>query len=192
MHWPDTQTGAPAEETMRAMDRLVQEGKVKCVGVSNYDVPLLEQSMKVRHVDSLQPPYSILRPRVEQELLPYCQRHGIGVIAYSPLTSGLLSGRYAKDHTFPENDWRSRSKAHTGEGFKKNMEIVDQLKVIAADYRLTVAQLALAYVLAHPALTSALVGIRKPDHIQNALPALDVNLDESVLNTIRHIAKDAQ
>jgi aryl-alcohol dehydrogenase-like predicted oxidoreductase len=76
MHWPDTDTQAPAEETMRAMDKLIQDGKVRYAGVSNYDVPLLEQSLTVRHVDSLQPPYSILRPKVEQELLPFCLNNG--------------------------------------------------------------------------------------------------------------------
>jgi aryl-alcohol dehydrogenase-like predicted oxidoreductase len=83
---PDTETGAPAEETMRAMDRLVQDGKVRYVGVSNYKVEQLAKPLTVGHVDSLQPPYSILRSAIEQEILPFCQEKGIGVVAYSPLT----------------------------------------------------------------------------------------------------------
>ncbi len=102
MHWPDTDANAPAEETMRAMDKLVQDGKVRYVGVSNYNVSLLEASLSVRHVDSLQPPYSILRPAVEKEILPFCLENGIGVIAYSPLTSGLLSGNYTYDTKFSD------------------------------------------------------------------------------------------
>ncbi len=186
MHWPAE--NAPAEETMRAMDKLVQDGKVRYVGVSNYDVPLLGKSLSVRHVDSLQPPYSILRPAIEQELLPFCLEKGIGVVAYSPLTSGLLSGNYTYDTKFGEDDWRSRNKAHTGEGLRGNVDRAEKLKGIAARLDITLPQLAIAYVLAHPALTSAIVGVRKPSHILSALPAADVHLDESTLAEIRAIA----
>jgi aryl-alcohol dehydrogenase-like predicted oxidoreductase len=190
MHWPDTDAGAPAEETMRAMDKLVQDGKVRYVGVSNYDVSLLKESLTVRHVDSLQPPYSILRPKAENELLPFCLEEGIGVVAYSPLTSGLLSGNYTYDTKFEENDWRSRNAAHTGEGLRKNVDKADKLKEIASRYDLTLPQLAIAYVLAHRALTSAIVGVRKPSHILSVLPAADVSLDETTLAEIRRIAAE--
>jgi aryl-alcohol dehydrogenase-like predicted oxidoreductase len=186
MHWPAED--APAEETMRAMDKLVQDGKVRYVGVSNYDVPLLEKSLTVRHVDSVQPPYSILRPAIEKELLPYCQEKGIGVVAYSALTSGLLSGNYTYDTKFAEDDWRSRNKAHTGEALRSNVDRAEKLKVIAARFEITLPQLAVAYVLAHPALTSALVGVRKPSHILSVLSAVDVALDEATLAEIRGIA----
>jgi len=188
MHWPDTDVNAPAEETMRAMDKLVQDGKVRYVGLSNYDVPLLERSMTVRHVDAIQPPYSILRPAVEKEILPYCQEKGIGVVGYSSLTSGLLSGNYTYDTTFDDSDWRSRNKAHTGEGLRANVDRVEKLKEIAEQYGITMPQLAVAYCLAHPALTSAIVGVRKPDHIMSVLPAIDVTLDEATLAQIRAIA----
>jgi aryl-alcohol dehydrogenase-like predicted oxidoreductase len=188
MHWPDTDANAPAEETMRAMDKLVQDGKVRYVGVSNYNVPLLEASLSVRHVDSLQPPYSILRPAVEKEILPFCLEKGIGVVAYSPLTSGLLSGNYTYDTKFSDDDWRSRNAAHTGEGLRKNVDRVEKLKVIASRYGITMPQLAIAYDLAHPALTSALVGVRKPSHILSVLQAIDVTLDEATLSEIRKIA----
>ncbi|MFC4808600.1 aldo/keto reductase [Paenibacillus sp. GCM10023250] len=188
MHWPDTDTNAPAEETMRAMEKLVLDGKVRYVGVSNYNVPLLKASLAVRHVDSLQPPYSILRPAVEAEILPFCLEQGIGVVAYSPLTSGLLSGNYTYDTTFPADDWRSRNAAHTGEGLRKNVDRVEKLKGIAGRYGITVPQLAIAYDLAHPALTSAIVGVRKPSHILSVLPGIDVELDEATLAEIRKIA----
>jgi aryl-alcohol dehydrogenase-like predicted oxidoreductase len=188
MHWPDTDANAPAEETMRAMDKLVQDGKVRYVGVSNYNVSLLEASLSVRHVDSLQPPYSILRPAVEKEILPFCLDKGIGVVAYSPLTSGLLSGNYTYDTKFSDDDWRSRNAAHTGEGLRKNVERVENLKAIASRYSITMPQLAIAYDLAHPALTSALVGVRKPSHILSVLPAIDLTLDEATLAEIRKIA----
>lgn len=188
MHWPDTDANAPAEETMRAMDKLVQDGKVRYVGVSNYNVSLLEASLSVRHVDSLQPPYSILRPAVEKEILPFCLENGIGVVAYSPLTSGLLSGNYTYDTKFSDDDWRSRNAAHTGEGLRKNVDRVEKLKVIASRFGMTMPQLAIAYDLSHPALTSALVGVRKPSHILSVLPAIDVTLDEATLAEIRKIA----
>jgi aryl-alcohol dehydrogenase-like predicted oxidoreductase len=187
MHWPDTDKNAPAEETMRAMEKLVQDGKVRYVGVSNYNIPLLEESLAVRHVDSLQPPYSILRPAIEQEILPYCQEKGIGVVSYSALTSGLLSGNYTYDTKFDESDWRSRNKAHTVD-LKSNVDRVEKLRVIADQLGITVPQLAVAYVLAHPAITSAIVGVRKPNHILGVLPAVDVKLDEATLTDIRAIA----
>lgn len=188
MHWPDTDTNAPAEETMRAMEKLVQDGKIRYVGVSNYNIPLLEESLAVRHVDSLQPPYSILRPAIEQEILPYCLEKGIGVVSYSALTSGLLSGNYTYDTKFDEGDWRSRNAAHTGENLRKNVDCVEKLRVIANQLDITIPQLAVAYVLAHPAITSAIVGVRKPSHILSVLPAIDVKLDESTLTEIRAIA----
>jgi aryl-alcohol dehydrogenase-like predicted oxidoreductase len=188
MHWPDTDTNASAEETMRAMDKLVQDGKIRYVGVSNYNIAQLEESLKVRHIDALQPPYSILRPAAEKELLPFCHEKGIGVVGYSSLTSGLLSGNYTNDTKFDAGDWRSRNKAHTGEGLKKNVELAEKLKVIASRLDLTLPQLAVAYTLAHPALTSAIVGVRKPSHITSVLPAVDVTLDEATLVEIREIA----
>lgn len=186
MHWPAED--ASAEETMHALDRLVQDGKVRYVGVSNYDVSLLDKSLSVRHIDSLQPTYSILRPAVEKELLPFCQEKGIGVVAYSPLTSGLLSGNYTYDTRFSPDDWRSRNKAHTGEGLRSNVDRAEKLKAIASRFDITLPQLAIAYVLAHPALTSAIVGVRKPSHITGVLPAVDVKLDEATLAEIRSIA----
>jgi len=187
MHWPDTDTKASAEETMRAMDKLVQDGKIRYVGVSNYSIPLLEESLTVRHVDSLQPPYSILRPAVEQEILPYCLEKGIGVVSYSALTSGLLSGNYTYDTKFNENDWRSRNKAHTVD-LRSNVDRAEKLKLIANQYGITLPQLAVAYILMHPAITSSIVGVRKPDHILSVLPAVDVKLDEATLAEIRAIA----
>ena len=185
MHWPDQDT--PAEETMRAMERLVQEGKVRYVGVSNYSIPLLEESLAVRHVDSLQPPYSILRPAVEKEILPYCLEKGIGVVSYSALTSGLLSGNYTYDTKFSESDWRSRNKAHTVD-LKSNVDRAEKLKVIANQLSITLPQLAVAYILMNPAITSSIVGVRKPNHILSVLPAIDVKLEETILAEIRAIA----
>ncbi len=184
MHWPDADTKAPPEETMRAMDDLIKAGKIRYAGVSNYDVPLLEKSLTVRHVDSLQPPYSMFDRAVEEAVLPFCLSHGIGVVAYSPLASGLLGGRYDETQTFADDDWRSRDPRFIGEGLKRNLAIVDRLRPIASDLGVSVPQLAIAWVLAHPALTSAIVGVRKVSHILDALPAADLRLDASTLSAI--------
>jgi aryl-alcohol dehydrogenase-like predicted oxidoreductase len=184
MHWPDVETRAPIEETMGALDDLVRVGKVRYVGVSNFDVPLLQRAMKVRRIDSLQPKFNLLDPEAEDELLPFCWEHGIGVVAYSPLASGLLGGRYTAYTTFDPGDWRAHDREFTGEGLRRNLRIVHGLKEIAARSGRTVAQLAIAWVLANPAVTSAIVGVRRPDHLLSALPAVDWHLDGETLREI--------
>jgi len=190
LHWPDFSTHAPVEETMRAFDDLVRQGKVRYVGVSNFDAPLLKEALAVRHVDSLQPPYSMFNRDVEAEILPFCREHGIGVVAYSPLASGLLGGRYTTAQTFEPSDWRSRDANFTGEGLRHNLAIVDRLREIAGRFGKTVPQLAIAWVLANPAVTSAIVGVRKPDHITGVAPAADWRLDRETLAEIDEALQD--
>ncbi len=177
-HWPDM-VGTPVEETMRALDDLIKAGKVRYAGVSNFDVAMLQSALTVRHVDSLQPQYNLFSRDVETEILPFCREHGIGVVAYSPLASGLLGGTYTSDKKFDETDWRSHSPEFTGEGLEHNLEKVERLREIAEREGKTVPQLAVAWVLSHPAVTSAIVGVRKPSHILGVLPASDWHLDES-------------
>jgi aryl-alcohol dehydrogenase-like predicted oxidoreductase len=183
MHWPDTE-GTPVEESMRAVDDLIKAGKVRWLGVSNFDVPLLERAMTVRHVDSLQPKYNLFDRFIESDILPYCRDHGIGVVAYSPLASGLLGGRYTPETTFDPGDWRASNPDFTGEGLRRNVQRVDRLKELAARYGKTVAQLAIAWVLSTPGVTSAIVGARRPDHIKSALPASSWNLDPQLRQEI--------
>ena len=185
-HWPDT-AGTPVEETMRALDDLIAAGKVRYAGVSNFDVPLLERALTVRHVDSLQPPYSLFSRDVEVEILPFCRQHGIGVVAYSPLASGLLGGRYTPDQRFDPTDWRASHPDFTGEGLRRNLAKVEQLRSIADRYGKTVPQLAVAWVLSNPAVTSAIVGVRRPDHITGVLPAADWRLDEQARAEIEEV-----
>jgi aryl-alcohol dehydrogenase-like predicted oxidoreductase len=184
MHWPDTGALAPAEETMRAMETLVQQGKVRYAGVSNYDVPLLQRSLSVRHVDSLQPPYNLFTRGVEAEVLPFCREHGIGVVAYSPLASGLLSGHYAAEAVFAAEDWRSRDSRFSGKGLQMRLALNQHLSEIAGRSQRSLAQLAIAWVLANPAVTAAIVGVRKPEHIIDALPAAGWHLDDATYNEI--------
>ncbi len=176
LHWPDTESGSRVEDTLRAMEELVRSGKVRWVGLSNFDAEGLGRALQVRHIDALQPPYSLLARQVEDRVLPVCQSNGVGVVAYSPLASGLLSGRYGPDTRFAAEDWRSRSAAHTGEGLRRNLAMVDRLRPIAESTGRTVAQLAIAWVLSHPAMTAAIVGVRHPGHVRDAVPAADWNL----------------
>jgi aryl-alcohol dehydrogenase-like predicted oxidoreductase len=187
LHWPDFHNHAPIEETMRAMQTLVQSGKVRYVGVSNFDKPLLERAVTSGHVDSLQPRYNLLHREPEAALLPFCRQEGIGVVAYSPLASGLLGGRYTMDTRFAEGDWRGGDPDFTGDGLRRNLAIVDGLRAIAARHGRTVPQLAIAWVLANPSITAAIVGVRKTDHITSILPAADWPLDMDTLAEIESV-----
>jgi aryl-alcohol dehydrogenase-like predicted oxidoreductase len=183
MHWPDN-SGTPLEESMRALVDLKAAGKIRYAGVSNFDVPLLQQAMKVLQLDSLQPVYNLFNRDVEAEILPYCRQMGIGVVAYSPLASGLLGGKYTPDKKFAPGEWRASHPDFTGEGLQRNLARVERLREIAAQHGKTVAQLAIAWVLSNPAMTSAIVGVRRPDHLLGALPAGDWHLDKETLGRI--------
>ncbi len=163
IHWPDD--NVPVEDSWEAMIRLREQGKVRYIGVSNFDVPLLERCEALQHVNSLQPPYSLLNRKVEKAILPWCRKHGVGVVAYSPMQSGLLSGRFDKSRLAPD-DWRHKSPYFKEPQLSRNLAFVEELKPIARKYGKTVAQLAIAWVLMNPAITSAIVGARRPDQLE--------------------------
>jgi aryl-alcohol dehydrogenase-like predicted oxidoreductase len=125
-HWVDPQT--PVEESMQAMDDLVRAGKVRYVGVSNFDVALLRRCLSVRHVDSIQPVYHLFERDIEAALIPFCREHGIGILAYSPLAKGLLTGKYTIDTVFPPDDERSQMPSFRGEQWRTSLERVERLK----------------------------------------------------------------
>lgn len=164
LHWPDEQH--PVEESMQAMDDLVRAGKVRYVGVSNFDVPLLRRCLAVRHVDSLQPVYSLLNRGIEREILPFCQEQGIGVVVYSPMAKGLLTGKYTRDITFPQGDVRADDPLFQGERFQKNLAFVERLRGIAKAHGVTVAQVALNWTLQHPAVTVTIAGAKRPEQVE--------------------------
>jgi len=164
LHWPDDKT--PVEESMEAMGDLVKAGKVRYVGVSNFDVPLLERCLSVRHVDSLQPVYSMLDRGIERDILPFCQEHGIGVVVYSPMAKGLLTGKYTPDATFPAGDVRADDPLFQGERFRRNLELVERLRGTAQAHGVTVAQVALNWTLQHPAVTVAIAGAKRPAQVE--------------------------
>lgn len=189
VHWPDPDT--PFEETAGVLDEMVREGKIRYVGVSNFDARQMAEFEKTRKIDGLQPPYHLFRRDIEEEILPYCVEHGIGVLVYGPLAHGLLSGKMVSDQEFAEGDWRAQSDLFRGENFRRNLETVEELKRFAEKRGHTVAQLAVAWTLANPAVDAAIVGARRPDQIEGTAPAAEFDLSEDDLREIESIMQGA-
>jgi aryl-alcohol dehydrogenase-like predicted oxidoreductase len=189
VHWPDPYT--PIEETASALAQLAQEGKIRYVGVSNYAVEQVQAFERIRKIDTLQPPYHLFRRDIERAILPYCQEHGIGVLVYGPLGHGLLAGSYTPQTTFASDDWRSKSLVFHGDLFARNLAAVERLKGVAERQGITVAQLAVAWVLANPAVDVAIVGARSPRQIEQTALAADVHLTPGTLGEIERIIRDA-
>lgn len=188
VHWPDE--GTPSEETAGALQELVDEGKIRHVGVSNYDAEQMADFDRTRPVETLQPPYHLFRRGIEREVLPYTREHDIGVLVYSPLASGLLTGRLSSETTFESGDWRGQSSAFRGETFRRNLEVVDRLSEFAAARGTTVSQLAIAWTLAQPGVHVSIVGARSPRNIESSLAAADVELSEDDLAEIERLTSD--
>jgi len=189
VHWPDPRT--PFEEIANALEQLVRAGKIRFVGVSNFDAPQMQEFEKTRKIDILQPPYHLFRRDIEREILPYCQAHGIGVLVYGPLAHGLLGGRYTLQTRLASDDWRSKSPAFQGEQFRRNLAVLERLRGLADRQGITVAQLAIAWVLANPAVDVAIVGARHPKQLTDTAHAADVDLPGQTLQEIATIMKDA-
>lgn len=189
VHWPDERTSA--EETASALQELVDEGKIAHVGVSNYDARQLAEFEKTRPVETLQPPYHLFRREIERGILPYAREHDIGVLAYSPLASGLLTGKMTPDVTFEESDWRAQASAFKGDKLRRNLEVVDRLAEFAADHGYSVSRLAIAWVLAQRGVHVAIVGARSASNIEDSLAAVDVALDADALAEIERITAKA-
>jgi aryl-alcohol dehydrogenase-like predicted oxidoreductase len=190
VHWPDP--GTPADETAGALQEMVDEGKIRHVGVSNYDVAHMEAFEAVRPVEILQPPYHLFKRDIEEAILPYARAHDIGVLAYSPLASGLLTGRIDEEATFAADDWRSQASAFTGEGLRRNVGIVRRLDALASDLGITLGQLAIAWVLARPGVHVAIVGARSSANIEASATAAEVELGPEALSRIEEIAAEAE
>ncbi len=184
-HWPD-ETGTAVEDSWAEMTRLVDEGKVRAAGVSNFDVPLLERCEALRHVGSLQPPFSLIRRQAAGREIPWCAAHGAGVIVYSPMQSGLLTDRFseARVRTLPEDDWRRRSSDFTQPRLGRNLALRDALRPIARRHDTTVAQIAIAWTLTWTGVTGAIVGARTPEQVDGWIDAGSVELIREDLEEI--------
>jgi aryl-alcohol dehydrogenase-like predicted oxidoreductase len=146
---------------------------------------------QTRKLDALQPPYSLFRREIEQEILPYTQEHGIGVLVYGPLAHGLLGGSFTPQTTFAADDWRSKSTFFHGEPFGRNVVVVEQLKRLAEHQDMTIAQLAIAWVLAQPAIDVAIVGARNPQQLAQTALAGDIHLTQETRHEIERIMREA-
>jgi aryl-alcohol dehydrogenase-like predicted oxidoreductase len=190
VHWPDPQT--TFDETMKAMEEIVQQGKARFVGVSNFKQSEIAECMATRNVDVGQYGYHLFDRRIESEVLPYCEEHGMGVMAYGPLAHGLLTGTFDKNTTFDEEDWRSKGglfnmPLFTEENFPRNLRVVEELKDIARRNGKEMYHLALGWVLSNPAVSVALVGAREPAEVEANMGALDWVLNDEVKKSIEKI-----
>jgi len=191
LHWPD-ETGVPLEDTWGAMASLQDAGKVRWIGVSNFSRELIERCEGIRHVDSLQPEFSMLN-REHATTVAWCDTNGTGVVSYGPLAFGLLTGAIGPDTVFPPGDWRTRSDEpddpdevdlFSPDRFPAALETVAAIAKVAERIGVTTAQLALAWNAAQPGVTSAIAGSRNPDHVRSNAAAGDVDLDDGTLTEL--------
>ncbi|MDH6130113.1 aldo/keto reductase [Kitasatospora sp. GP82] len=185
VHWPDPKV--PFAETAGALKELIEAGKIRHVGVSNYDAEQMAEFSRTLPVETLQPPYHLFRREIEDAVLPYTRQHDIGVLVYGPLAHGLLTGTLSKDTAFPADDWRAKSSVFRGESYRRNLSVVRELQEFAALRDMTVSQLAIAWTLARPGVHVAIVGTRRAHHVDDSLAAADITLDEADLKGIDSI-----
>jgi aryl-alcohol dehydrogenase-like predicted oxidoreductase len=176
IHWP--RPDEDIEEGWSTLAELQREGKIRWLGVSNFSVTQMERAAAIAPVNSLQPPYSLIRPEVEHELLPYCQDKNIGVIVYSPMYSGLLSGKMTAERikNMPPDDWRQRDPEFRSPRLEPNLRLVATLAEIGEKHGVEPGAVAIAWTLRHPAVTAAIVGARRPSQVDGILPSATLEL----------------
>lgn len=191
IHWPAGSWGTkvvPIEETMRAMNDLKQQGKIRAIGVSNFSSVQLEEAAQFARIDSLQPPYSLFWRHVEKDAMPYCQKNNITILAYSSMAQGVLTGKFAPGHTFAKGDHRSKNKLFKPENYKRVHQALAKLHLIADRHTISLGQLALAWVIAQPG-TCAIAGARNAEQVLQNARAAEVHLSDSDLEEIDRIGR---
>ncbi len=183
IHWPDT--SVEPEESFGAMEKLRREGKIRAIGVSNYDCQWLSRSKQAGLLASVQPPYSLLQRGIEKELLPFCIRNDIGVIVYSPMERGLLTGKVGPDRQFPPGDHRLRHKLFTPESRARVLAALETIKPIADRHKASYAQLVINWTLSQPGITAAIVGARNAEQARHNAGAMAIHLEPAELAAIR-------
>jgi aryl-alcohol dehydrogenase-like predicted oxidoreductase len=185
IHWP--RPDEDIEEGWEAMAELKEEGKVRHIGVSNFDVEQMERIRDIAPVETLQPPYNMLKRGIEDEILPYCQENDIGVIAYSPMRSGLLTGKMSPERVanLPADDWRRNSSDFQEPRLSRNLELVSLLEEIGVEHGRSPGEVAIAWTLRHPAVTAAIVGGRRPDQVDGIIGAAELRLSDDELDRIQ-------
>jgi aryl-alcohol dehydrogenase-like predicted oxidoreductase len=184
IHWPDPNT--PIENSWKVFIRLKEEGKIRFLGVSNFGADLLAKCEAKSHVNSLQPPYSLLDRHIEKDILPWCQKHGTGVVAYSPLQSGILTGKFDKSK-LAKDDWRRRGKYFKEPWLSKNLQFAEELKSIAERYDKSLIHLAIAWILMNPAVSCAIVGTRRAGQVDEMIGGRGWKLKKEDLEEIELI-----
>jgi aryl-alcohol dehydrogenase-like predicted oxidoreductase len=176
VHWPEPDEDI--EEGWETLAELEKEGKVRCIGVSNFEVNQMKRAEAIAPITSLQPPYSLLDRRVEDEVLPHCAQNNIGVIVYSPMKSGLLSGAMTRERVdaLPTDDWRRRNPEYREPRLSRNLELVERLRGVGRRHGRTAGEVAIAWTLRNPAVTGAIVGLRHPGQVEGVIGAGDLRL----------------
>jgi len=189
IHWPEPDEDI--EEGWSTLAKLKEEGKVRWIGVSNFNAKHLERARKIAPITSLQPPYSAISPEVDNEILPYCLRHNIGVIVYSPMKSGLLTGKMTKERiaAFPDDDFRKRALAFQEPQLSRNLELAELMRRIGQRHAVSAGVVAIAWTLRNPAVTAAIVGMRSADQAKGVLPALEFRLGDEEFSEIEAFRK---
>jgi len=184
-HWAD-ETGVDVQDSWGEMVRLIEEGKVRLGGVSNFDIALLERCEAVRHVDSLQPPFSLVSRDAGENLIPWCRDNGTGVIVYSPMQAGLLTDRFTLERMsdLPEDDWRRRAPEFQSPDIERNLALRDALRPVAHRHDVTVAAVAVAWTLHWSGVTGAIVGARSPWQVDGWIAAAGLTLSDSDIDEI--------
>ena len=184
IHWP--QPEEDVEEGWTTLAKLKEEGKVRYIGVSNFNVSQLKRAQAIAPVTSLQPPYSLLARGVEKEILPYCAEQNIGVIVYAPMRSGLLSGAMTRERAgaLREDDWRRRDADFQEPNLSRNLQLVELLRSIGKRHGRTPGEVAIAWTLRHPAVTAAIVGLRRPEQVSGIIGAAEFRLSPEEVGEI--------
>jgi aryl-alcohol dehydrogenase-like predicted oxidoreductase len=186
IHWPPDPDSPQLEEGWSTLADLRREGKVRWIGVSNFNVDQLRRAQAIAPVTSLQPRYSLVHREVEDEVLPYCLNEGIGVIVYSPMASGLLTGAMTRERAakLPADDWRRNHADFTEPDLSRNLTLVERLRQLATRHDRSVGEVAIAWTLHNPAVTGAIVGARNPRQAEGVMRAGDLHLSNEVVNEI--------
>ena len=184
MHWPNPDEDI--EEAWEEMARIKGEGLVRYIGVSNFSVTQMKRASKIHEIASLQPPYSMLRRDFETAELAWCRDNNVGVIPYSPMQAGLLTGAFSTERlaSLPSGDWRHKSEYFQQPAFSRHLETVELLKPLASTLGASLAELAIAWTLRDPAVTSAIVGARRPDQLEGTIGGADIELEKSTIDEI--------
>jgi aryl-alcohol dehydrogenase-like predicted oxidoreductase len=193
IHWPPADSGPGLEEAWQTLAALKKEGKVRWIGVSNFNVEQLQRASKIAPVTSLQPPCSLIRRKIENEILPFCEKQGIGVIVYAPMASGLLTGAMTRERAgaLPPDDFRSRSPEFSEPRLTKNLDLVERLRQVGARHGRSPGEVAIAWTLSRPAVTGAIVGARNAKQAEGVMRAGDLKLSREEIAEIEGAAAAA-